>query len=148
MSKKYIEDVQEETEISERNIKYWSQKYDLSVKKDGRRNVFSERTITLLRLIKLLSDTDLFTHKFIRLQIKRALDGLDSDSENYTAYQKVISEGEKLLAQIDSAQGTKILPGLAERQKKSTKSTKSTSFSRKSTGSKPSPTVDIDEELL
>lgn len=142
MSKKYVEDVEEETEISERNIKYWSQKYDLPVEKDGRRNVFPERTITLLRLIKLLSDTELFTHNFIRLQVQRALDELDRDSENYSAYREIISEGEQLLAQIDSSVGTEILPELTARRKKSA------SLGQGRTKSGRSGSVDIDEELL
>ncbi len=141
MSKKYLEDVEEETGISERNIKYWSQKYDLPVEKDGRRNVYPERTITLLRLIELLSDTELFTHNFIRLQVQRALDELDEDSENYSAYREVIQAGEQLLEEIDSAQGTAILPALSARKKKASSAAK-----RKK--SRPSAGTDIDEEIL
>ncbi len=141
MSKKYLEDVEEETGISERNIKYWSQKYELPVAKDGRRNVYPERTITLLKLIELLSDTELFTHRFIRLQVKRALDELDEDSENCQAYHDVLTRGKKLLSQIDSAGGKVIVPALTASDEKA-------SPGRKKRKSRPSASVDIDEEIL
>ncbi|MGM0381194.1 MAG: MerR family transcriptional regulator [bacterium] len=142
MSVKYLEDVEEETGISERNIKYWSQKYELSVEKDGRRNVYPDRTIVLLRLIELLSDSELFTHNFIRLQVQRAQDSLNKNSDSYRAYQEVLKEGKEILSEINPSLGTRIVPRLTEQKQKSTSTPKKT-------GAKSAnQVVDIEDELL
>jgi DNA-binding transcriptional MerR regulator len=108
----YLEDVVEETEITERNVKYWSQKYDLPVEKDGRRNVYPPRTVSLLRLIRLLSDSELFTHHFIRLQVQRALGNQRDDIDKQGDYQRVRDRARKILESIDSSLGDAVLPAL------------------------------------
>lgn len=108
----YLEDVIEETGITERNVKYWSQKYDLPVEKDGRRNLYPPRTISLLRLVKLLSDTELFTHHFIRLQVQRALGKQRDDIDKHADYNEVKKRGREILSEVKSSLGDAILPAL------------------------------------
>ena len=66
--KYYLEDVIELTGISERNIKFWVAEYRLKVFKEGRKNLYPPITITLLNLIKELTESKLFTTKFIQIQ--------------------------------------------------------------------------------
>ncbi|MFB6356347.1 MAG: MerR family transcriptional regulator, partial [bacterium] len=130
MSTMYLDDVIEQTGISERNVKYWSQKYDLPVEKDGRKNVYPPRTVTLLELIRLLSDTELFTHHFIRLQVQRALGVSPDEIPKMSDYKSVRKKGVDFLEEIDSALGTKLLPAIqSSRGKAKTSSRRS---SRKS----------------
>lgn len=109
----YLEDVIDETGITERNVKYWSQKYDLPIEKDGRRNLYPPRTVNLLRLIRLLSDTELFTHHFIRLQVQRALGNQRDDIDKQADYERVRKRGRKILSAIESALGNSVLPALS-----------------------------------
>jgi len=110
----YLDDVVEETGITQRNVKYWSQKYDLPVEKDGRKNVYPSRTIRLLEMIEELSDTELFTHHFIRIQVQRAL-GRDPEAiDRAEQYGRARRIGRKYLQAIESSAGTELLPSLAE----------------------------------
>lgn len=118
--KTYLDDVVEETSITERNVKYWSQKYDLPVEKDGRKNVYPRRTVTLLRLIKVLSDTELFTHHFIRIQVQRALGNDSKQIDRIEDYLKARKDGKELLGRIESALGTELLPPLNSRSRRKT----------------------------
>ena len=134
----YLDEVIEKTGISERNVKYWSQKYELPVEKDGRRNLYPPRTVKLLKLVNLLSDSELFTQHFIRLQVQRALNFSDSKISAVAEYEKVRNQGSKIMATISSARGHQILPEL-----KSSRAGKTVSAPRK----KPTKT-DIDEAIL
>jgi len=74
------------TGIAERIVKYWVQEYGLEFKKNGRNTVFSEETKNSLLLIKALSDTELYTQKFIKTILEclktgntSKLDGILSD---------------------------------------------------------------------
>ncbi len=69
--KYYLEDVIEITAISERNIKFWVAEYHLNVYKEGRKNVYPPQTITLLNLIKELTESKFFTTRFIQIQVER-----------------------------------------------------------------------------
>jgi len=70
-NKYHLEDVIDITGISERNVKFWVAEYRLKVTKEGRKNIYPEQTITLLRLIKELSESRFFTTKFIQIQVER-----------------------------------------------------------------------------
>ncbi len=111
-NKIYLDDVIEETGISKRNVKYWCQKYELPVKKDGRKNVYPEDTINALELVKLLSNSQLFNHRFIRLQIQRALGDPEEEIELRDNYEEVRLKGRTLLKKFKRPKGTVLLPGL------------------------------------
>lgn len=108
----YLDDVVEKTDISERNVKYWSQKYDLPVEKDGRRNVYPKRTIQVLRMIRALSESELFTHHFIRIQVQRALGTDSSEIDRSDDYQDVRKTVRSILKSIDGSLGSAVLPAL------------------------------------
>ena len=134
----YLDDVIEETGITERNVKYWSQKYDLPVEKDGRKNVYPPRTMTLLRLIETLSDTELFTHHFIRIQVQRALGKPVDQIDRVADYEQARTRGRQLIESIDSSLGSMLLPDLTSR-----KSRKSSSRRRRARSG-----GDLDEGVL
>lgn len=140
MADLYVDDVVEQTDISKRNVKYWCKKYDLRVEKDGRSNVYPPRTVKLLKLIKLLSDSELFNHRFIQLQVQRAQGETGSELEFESAYEKVRKEGQEMLSEIDSSSGTVILPQLS--------STSSTGVVDKSHEKAGEEAGEVDEILL
>ncbi|GEM_PF-5036109 len=113
-TKLYLDDVVEETGISKRNVKYWCQKYELPVEKDGRKNVYPADTINALRLVKLLSGSKLFNHRFIRLQIERAFGRSEAEIELSENYERARVEGRELLQKFSRPTGTVLLPGLSK----------------------------------
>ncbi len=111
MASIYLEELAERTGISERNIKYWAGKYELPVEKDGRRNVYPEKTVNLLQLIDLLSESELFTRHFIKLQVCRALGGKLEELAAYEEYVKIRKKAPEFL-RAAGAEGTRLLPPL------------------------------------
>ncbi len=136
MADMYVDDVVEETGISKRNVKYWCKKYDLPVEKDGRSNVYPPQTVKLLRLVDLLSDTDLFNHRFIQMQVDRGLGKSAEELEFIEEYEKVRTQGAAVLSELPSS-GSVILPPLS--------GTNSVSEPRNKAGKEAS---EIDEILL
>jgi len=82
--KKYnLEQVMSITGISKRNIKFWSNVYNIKPEKIGRSNYYSEKLLQLLKMISFLSESLLFTQKFIKLLIDFNLNRLPQNSYNY-----------------------------------------------------------------
>ncbi len=109
----YLDEVVEQTGISQRNIKYWCNKYQIPVEKDGRSNLYSSTAINALKLVKLLSNSKLFNHHFIRLQVQRAVGDRMEDLEFRTEYEQVRIEGKELLGRFPQLTGTReLLPAL------------------------------------
>jgi DNA-binding transcriptional MerR regulator len=140
MASIYLEELAEKTGISERNIKYWTGKYELPVEKDGRRNVYPDKTVNLLKLIELLSESDLFTQHFIQLQVSRGLSGKPEELAVYEEYEKVRKKGPELLRAV-GAEGTRLLSSLKSGKTGPAKRRPSVSKKRKSDD-------EIDEVLL
>ncbi len=138
---RYLDDVVEQTGITERNVKYWSQKFNLPVEKDGRRNVYPDRTVKLLKLVELLSGTELFTHRFIQLQVHRALGFEENEIDFLERYERVRKSARDLLDSMDSSRGTRVLPPIQSGGKRSGKKRSSR---RRSGGS----SQELDEDLL
>jgi len=69
-----FKDVINLTQISPRNIKFWSSIYGIKPLKIGRSNYYSDLQIQLLRLIKFLTDTNFFSQKFIKKIVNYYMD--------------------------------------------------------------------------
>lgn len=136
----YLEDLVEKTGISERNIKYWCGKYELPIAKEGRRNVYPEKTVALLELIDLLSESELFTRHFIKLQVQRILGKEPKKIESYKEYRMVREEGPKLFKRAAGA-SRELLPALDAVKPATVKKKKSISPARSSRS-------EIDEAIL
>lgn len=141
MSERYLEDVVEETGITERNVKYWSQKFDLPIAKDGRRNVYPDRTVKLLELVRILTGSELFTRRFVQLQVDRAIGNEDDDVDYLERYRSIREEARTILKSIDTARGSELLPNIDS----STKATNKRASKKRSGGSNKQ---ELDEDLL
>ncbi len=108
-----IEAVVKLTGISQRNIKYWCNKYEIPVEKAGRSNIYPPETVNALRLVSLLSNSNFFNHRFIRLHVQRALGRPVDQLEFLEEYRTVRKEGAALLNQFSTLSGTtRLLPHL------------------------------------
>ncbi|MBP7652404.1 MerR family transcriptional regulator [Candidatus Dependentiae bacterium] len=62
-----LDEVVEKSGITQRNVKFWCAVYNIKPKKIGRSNYYSELQFQTLKLINFLSNSNLFTQKFVRL---------------------------------------------------------------------------------
>ena len=89
------------TGITERIVKYWVQEYGLEFKKSGRNTVFPEETKNSLLLIKALSDTELYTQKFIKTVLECLKTGDTSKYDHILSEMKGFVENSRSVLQSE-----------------------------------------------
>lgn len=83
-----LNQILELTGITRRNVKFWTNVYNIKPTKVGRRNYYSEIELQLLKMISFLSSHSLYTQKFIKLLVDFNLQRLNLNKFDFKSFYK------------------------------------------------------------